>query len=186
MKSWPHNRAIGRNVTGFSDWLHQHARCLTFRACPDWKQLMILCYKTNGTLARLQKKSLAVTYRWSLRIHRMDFHSSTAGFIGETGLLRPWLYSRLQSPLPLKEFDSLERGLHSFSLTDRLLENVFALKCGPEFCDYSSPVLILLQVWLALCGNTFELCLFWIKGHYTGWMEPFARVDIELWLFNEM
>lgn len=65
--------------------------------------------------------------------------------------------SRLQSPLPLKEFDSLEHGLYSFSLRDRLLENVFVLKRGPEFCDYSSPVLILLQVWLALYGNTFEL-----------------------------
>lgn len=62
--------------------------------------------------------------------------------------------------MPLKEFESLERGLYSFPLRGRLLENVFVLKCGPEFCDYSSPVLILLQVWLALYGNTLELYVY--------------------------
>lgn len=60
-------------------------------------------------------------------------------------MLRPWLYSRSQSPFPLKELNSLGRGLHSLSLRDRLLKNlqlwcILVLKRGPEFCDYISLV----------------------------------------------
>lgn len=59
----------------------------------------------------------------------------------------------------------LRYGLHNFSLRDRFVENlnfwyVLVLKYGPEFYDNSSIVLILMQVWLALCGDEFELCVY--------------------------
>lgn len=127
--------------------------------------------------------SLVVTCGLNLSMHKFIFIHVDWWLYEKTGLLGPRLcVSGYIDEISFEEFSKMWSS--RISLWEEITENLCSMSLSSyvPLCGYSSPVLIL----TSLAGSLeIYFCLFWIKSHYTGLRELFARVDMELWIFKK-